>query len=152
MPLALALALLAGAPSEAALADARTIAENGMLATIAGLQTTQEIDEMIAEHPELSEDERQTLRATGAATAKAMTERAIAAEAAAYAAHLSPEDLAAIAAFSTSDAARAQRTAMPLVMRDTMTALASGGPFDFAGTVRAEFCTKTGKLCETAPE
>src|SRR5690348_9749622 len=132
MPLIAALFLFAAdAPSAAAAADARTVAENGMLANIARLKTAAEIEELIAAHPELSDSDKAALRKTGEATANALLERAVAAEAAGYLAHLTADDLTALAAFARSDAAKAQRAAMPAVMVATLAQLNEGGEVHF---------------------
>lgn len=143
-----ALLLFAATAGEAAEADARIVAENGMLANVARIKTTAEIEELIAEHTELSEPEKTALRQTGEATAAALIERAVSAEASAYLANLSPGDLAALAAFTRSDAARAQRAAMPLVMKSTLETLSAGVEIDFKGDTRKAFCARSGKLCE----
>ena len=148
MPFLAALFLLAAdAPANVA-ADARAVAETGMLATVARLKTKAEIEELVADHPDLSDAEKAALRMAGEATADAAIERATAAEAAAYAANLSAADLAALAAFTRSDAAKAQRAAMPAVMMATLQTLNAGGEIHFKEDTLAAFCASTGKLCE----
>ena len=148
MPFLAALFLLAADAPATVSADARAVAETGMLATVARLKTMSEIDELIADHPDLSDPEKAALRKAGEATADAAIERAIAAEAAAYAANLAPADLAALAAFTRSDAAKAQRAAMPAVMTATLQTLNAGGEIHFKEDTLAAFCASTGKLCE----
>jgi len=147
MPFLAALFLLAADAPATLSADARTVAETGMLATLARLKTMAEVDEMIADHPELSDSDKVALRNAGEATATATIERGIAAEAAAYAANLTAADLAALAAFTRSDAAKAQRAAMPAVMTSTMQTLNAGGEVHFKEDTLAAFCAATGKLC-----
>jgi hypothetical protein len=148
MPFLAALFMFAADAPATVLADARAVAQTGMLATVARLKTMAEIDELIADHPELSDGDKSALRNAGEVSANTAIERAIAAEAAAYAANLSPSDLAALAAFTRTDAAKAQRAAMPAVMMATMQALKAGGEIHFKEDTLAAFCAATGKLCE----
>ncbi len=142
------LLMLADGPSAQALADARTVAETGMLATIARVQTQAETEELVSSTADLTDAEKAQLRAIGSQVSTMLIAQAVAAEAAAYAANMAEGDLAAIAAFARSDAAAAQRTAMPAVMMTTMQAISAGGPIDFKGETRKRFCADTGKLCE----
>lgn len=144
--LILAAAAAAAQPSPEALDLARQVAAHGTLAAIAPLQTQSEIAEMIAAHPELSEAERARLRAIGEERSKALVASALEAEAAALASELSLDDLRALAAFSASAAAEHQRAALPKVIGATLGSL---GKVDYAGGVRAAFCSETGKLCQT---
>lgn len=148
MPFLAALFMFAADAPATVLADARAVAQTGMLATVARLKTMAEIDELIADHPELIDGDKSALRNAGEVTANTAIERAIAAEAAAYAANLSPADLEALAAFTRTDAAKAQRAAMPAVMMATMQALKAGGEIHFKEDTLAAFCAATGKLCE----
>ncbi|MGZ3248536.1 MAG: hypothetical protein ACXWIW_02265 [Croceibacterium sp.] len=143
--LLIAAAAAAAQPSPQALDYARRVAPSGVLVEIARLQTRSEVEGMIKDHPELTEVERNRLRALGQEKAQALVDAAIDSEARAMAAELSLDDLRALAAFATSPAAEHQRAALPKVMASTVGSL---GKVDYAGGVRAAFCTETGKLCD----
>jgi hypothetical protein len=144
LTLILAAAAAAAQPSTEALDLAQQVAAHGVLAQIAPVQTQNEIEGMIKEHPELTEAERQRLRAIGREHAEALVDKAIDAEAASLAAQLSLEDLRALALFASSPAAEHERAALPKVIAATMASL---GTVDYAGGVRAAFCAETRKLC-----
>ena len=139
---------LADAPSAQAIADARAIAEVGALVTVGDMATAKETEDKLAAHPDLTEAEKATFRAIAGETAAVLRSRAIEAVAQAYLGSLTPAQLAAIAAFTRSDAALAQRAAMPQIMAATMQNLTAGGGIDFMGETTKVFCAKTGKLCE----
>jgi hypothetical protein len=143
--LILAAAAAASQPSAEALELARQVAAQGMLAQIAPVQTQSEVDQMIKDHPELSEPERKRLREIGQAHARALLDKVLDSEAGIIAGELSLEDLRAIVAFGKSPAAEHQRAALPKVMIGTVAAL---GKVDYAGGVRAAFCGETRKLCD----
>jgi hypothetical protein len=145
MSLLFAAAAAAAQPSPEAIALAREIAGHGTLAQIAPLQTQSEVEEMIRDHPELTEAEGERLRAIGERQTKALLDKALDAEARAMAAELSLADLRQLAAFNSSPAATHQRAALPKIMAATMAAM---GDVDYAGGVRAAFCAESGKLCE----
>jgi hypothetical protein len=138
-------AAAAAQPSLEAMELARQVAAHGALAQIAPVQTQNEVEGMIEDHPEFSDAERGRLRAIGKEQAKALIAKAVDAEAASLAAQLTIEDLRALAAFASSPAAEHQRAALPKIIAATMTTL---GKVDYAGGVRAAFCAETRKLCD----
>jgi hypothetical protein len=143
LTLALA-ALLAAAPSPEAEALGRRLAATGALETLFPAVSAKETEEMIAQHPELSAAERQTLRDTAREVRVAISDKMVAAFGHEYAATLSLEDLRTLVAFAETPASRRYRAAVPLVLMRTMTKL---GGVDFGGELRKRFCAKTGKLC-----
>ncbi len=145
---ALVLALQSATPVSEAdekAALATEIAATSLLATIGPLQTAAEIEEIVAQHPELTPEEQANLRAIGTEHAQALDRRALATEAQALADALSLETLRSVAAYQRSEAAQAYRAATPQVMGTVMQSLDG---LDFKGEVRAAFCTESGKLCE----
>jgi hypothetical protein len=145
MSLLFAAAAVAAQPSPEALKLARQIAEHGILAQMAPLQTQSEVEAMIRDHPDLSEAERRRLREIGEQHTRALLGKALDAEAHAMASALSLTDLRKLVAFESSPAAVHQRSALPKIMAATMAAM---GDVDYAGGVRAAFCADSGKLCE----
>lgn len=143
----LALALATQAPAGEAAALGRRLAETGTLGTLLPLIVAKETAELVAAHPELSEADRATLRATAAETARAGSERAMKASGDAYAAKLSVADLRALVAFNESAPATRYRAAQPAVIMATMQALSG---LDFKQDAMAAFCRKTGKGCAKA--
>ena len=137
-------ATAAATPVPEALELARQIAAQGTLAQIAPLQTSSEVEQMIARHRDLSAADQARLRAIGKDQAGRLVARVVEAEAAAMATRLSLDDLHALAAAANSPAAQHQRAALPAIMRTTVQTL---GTVDYAGGVRAAFCHETGKLC-----
>ena len=144
------LALQANAPAleaEEKAALATEIASTSLLAIIGPLQTAAEVESIIAEHPELTAEEREELRAVGTAQAEALGKQALATEARALADALPLETLRAVAAFQRSEAAEAYRAATPMVVGTVMQSMQG---LDFKGEVQSAFCAQTGKLCEPA--
>lgn len=138
------LLLLAAAPSDEALAYARIVAANGTLATIGPLIARQEVEDLFSAHPELAEPEKARLRALGEELAARQGAQVVEAEAQAFAAQLSLEDLRELARFSQTDAARHLREKFPQVAAQTMGNLST---IDFGGDLRRSFCAETGKIC-----
>lgn len=144
----LALALQAtapDAPSPEALTLGKQLAGSGMLATIAPMLIEKDIAELAAEAPDLSADERARLTEIGRVEGKAGVERLTASLGAAYAKRLSVADMRALVAHNAGPAAQRWREAeMPAVME----AMQTLGAIDLKKTVAAEFCARTGKLCD----
>ncbi|MEP7316962.1 MAG: DUF2059 domain-containing protein [Sphingomicrobium sp.] len=140
----IAMMLIAAEPSDESIALGREMANVGTLATILPMMEKAETDALVAEHPELSAAEQSRLRDVAHATYFAGREKALAADARAYASHLSIADLRALVAFSRTDAARHLRAAMPTIATATMQDL---GAINFKGEARDAFCKETGKLC-----
>lgn len=122
----------------------RQLASSGMLATLAPLKTSAEIEEIIKDHPELGDADKASFRASAKATAERLRSKVIEVEGAAYANALSIADLRTLAAFAKTDAAKRQRAAMPAIIMQTMKGL---GEIDFKNSAMAEFCKTSGKLC-----
>jgi hypothetical protein len=137
-------ALLAAGPSAEAEALGRRLAATGTLETLFPAVAAKETEEMIAQHPELSAAERQTLRDTAGEVRVAISAKMAAAFGHEYATTLSLGDLRALVAFAETPASRHYREAVPGVL---MHAVAKVGSVDFGGDVRKSFCAKTGKLC-----
>ena len=152
LPIALASALVASplfasdpVSEDEGLTIAREIAGHSFLATIGPLQTRAEVEAILADAPDLTEEEQASLRAIGREQADALGKAALEAEAKALATALSVEDLRAIAAFERSPAAANHRAAAPMVMAAVMEELAV---VDYKREVKRSFCERTGKLCE----
>ena len=152
LPIALASALVASplfasdpVSEDEGLTIAREIAGHSFLATIGPLQTGAEVEAILADAPDLTEEEQASLRAIGRERADALGKAALEAEAQALATALSVEDLRAIAAFERSPAAANHRAAAPMVMAAVMEELAG---VDYKREVKRSFCERTGKLCE----
>jgi len=135
------------ADKEEAMALAREIAANGFLPALVPLQTASEIDGMVKDNPDLTPAEIETLRTIGARHAEQLRAKLIDLDAKAYADALSLSDLRALAMFERSEAAAHRRDAMPQIMMSVVTSL---GEVDYGGGVKKEFCSQTGKLCETS--
>jgi hypothetical protein len=133
-----------GSTKSEAIELGREIARSGTLATLAPLMMKSDIDEAIAENPELTPGERALLRRIGEAQALALLERLINVEGRAFADNLSTEDMQAIVAFERSPTAQRKRAAMVPVIAATVRELDG---VDYAAGVKAEFCQQTGKLC-----
>ncbi len=142
--LMIAVMMMAAEPSAEAIALGREMANVGTLATILPMIEKTETEVLVAEHPELSPAEQVSLRDVAHATFLVGQERALAADAHAYASHLSIGDLRALVTFSRTDAAKRLRAAMPTIAAATMHEL---GAIDFKGEVRSAYCKETGKLC-----
>ena len=144
MSILAAAALLLAPPSAEAEALGRRLAATGALETLFPAVAAKETEEMIAQHPELSAAERQTLRDTGREVRLAISDKMLAAFGHEYAATLSLDELRALVAFAETPASRHYREAVPEVLVRTM---AKMGSVDFGGDLRKSFCAKTGKLC-----
>jgi len=148
----MALALQGPIPAveaEQKIALATEIVSTSLLAIVGPLQTAAEIEEIVAQHPELTPEEQASLRAVGTERAEAIGEAALATEAQALADALPLETLRTVAAYQRSEAAQAYRAVTPMVMSAVMQSLQG---LDFKGEVRAAFCAESGKLCETTEE
>lgn len=142
--LILAAAGAAAAPSAEAETLGRRLVETGTLAALLPLVSAKETEEMVADHPELTQAERAALRKAARATYAAGEARLMAATGHAYAQRLSVADLKALVAFNRSPAAARYRAATPAAIAETIAVL---GPIDFKKETLAAFCRETGKLC-----
>lgn len=140
----LLLAQATPAPAAEAETLGRQLAGTGVLATVLPMMSTQQTEELVAAHPELSDADKATLRAIAADTARTGTEKLLTAEGHAYAAALSVEDLRALVAAAASPAAQHLHAAQPRVIAATMQ---MAGGFDFKRDTLAAFCAKTRKAC-----
>lgn len=142
--------LVQSAPTPTAEAEqlGRRLADTGVLATVLPLMSRQQTEELVAAHPELSDADKATLRATAGDIAKAGIDRLLAAEGHAYATALSADDLRVLVAAAGSPAAQRLRAANPQVIVSTMQA---AGKVDFKGETLVAFCAKTGKACPAKP-
>lgn len=135
----------AAVPAEAEELGLR-LARTGTLVTLAPVLAQKDLAELIGEHPELSEGDKQQLRATGQKIAAADAERIARAMGHSYARRLSVAELRELVAASESAAGRHARAVLPQVLAETMQGL---GAIDFKGETSAAFCHDTGKLCAT---
>jgi hypothetical protein len=147
MPL-LALALVQAAPappSPEAEALGKQVAETGTLAAVLPMIVAKDREQLVAEHPELSDADKTTLRASADAAAAAAIDRLLTAIGHGYARNLSVEDLRAVAAFNTSPAAKRWRAATPVALASAMGEV---GDINLQQAALKDFCAKTGKLCK----
>lgn len=140
----LLLAAAAAQPSPEALRLGEVLANNGTLATLLPIMQQKEIAELEANHPELSQPERVSLRATARRVFRDDLTMLIKSEAVAFASQLSIGDMRAIAEFETSAAGRRYRAATPAVVGIVMQSVSK---IDYKKDVAAAFCAQTGKLC-----
>jgi hypothetical protein len=139
----IALLLLATVSPEA-LDLGQRLATTGTLSTIAPLLTAKETDEIIVAHPELSDEDKTSFRASARATGARLRARLIVAEGKAFAENLSVEDLRVLVRQAEAAPAARMRAAMPKVMAGFATML---GKLDFKGEAISDFCASRGKLC-----
>jgi hypothetical protein len=132
------------APSAEAETLGRRLAATGTIETLLPAIAAKETEEVIAEHRELSELDRATLRAMSSDVMGGMRSRLAEAIGHEYASALSLQDLRALVAFAATPAARRYRAAIPGV---TMKGLSKIGQVDFKGELGKAFCARTGKLC-----
>jgi hypothetical protein len=137
-------AAVAAQPSAEALQLGRQVAEVGALASFVELVQAKETDELVEAHPELSERDRATLRATAHRVYLSGRERLMDATGRAYAERLGIDDLRAIVAFQRSPVGQNYRAAIPAAIAATVETV---GEMDFKGDVLAAYCKGTGKLC-----
>jgi len=134
----------AAVPSARAEELGRQLAASGTLAQLAPILLARDIEDLLAEHAELSEADLATLRATSERVGRAAFERMLAVEGHAYAQALSEDDLALLVFFEAGDVARRRRAALPSVIAGTMQALTG---VDVKADMIAAFCAETGKAC-----
>ncbi|WP_324806407.1 DUF2059 domain-containing protein [Sphingomonas sp. LY29] len=144
MSLFLAMMAMVAEPSGEALRLGREVAERGMLMSILPTMQAKETEDLVAEHPDWSDADKAALRATAATVYAETREKLIAADARAYAEHLSIEDLREIAAFARTGASQRMRAAMPKIIISTM---AGAGAVDYKGDVRKRLCKERPALC-----
>jgi hypothetical protein len=140
------LLLLAAAaqPSPEALRLGQEIAHSGTLAALLPLIKQQQVQEVIAAHPELSAADQARLRATAERVFATGSNRIFESEGRAYAVNLSIGDLRKVAAYYRSGAARHMQAALPKVIMSTMESMKGA---DFKTDLQAAYCKETGKLC-----
>ncbi|HEY0312551.1 MAG TPA: hypothetical protein VGC56_08655 [Allosphingosinicella sp.] len=132
------------APSAEAETLGRRLAATGALETLLPMIAAKETEEVIGQHPELTEADRKSLRATTDEVVRTMVGRLSIVMGHEYAVALSMDDLRALVEFADSPEARRYRAAIPGV---TMRGLGKLGNVDFKGELAKAFCAKSGKLC-----
>lgn len=137
-------AAAAAQPSPEALQLGREIARSGTLAALLPLMKQQQVQEIVAAHPELGAGDKDRLRATAERVFVSGRDRVLDAEGRAYASNLSVRDLRVVAAYYRSGAARRMQAALPKVIASTMQSMQG---LDFKVDVVAAYCKETGKLC-----
>jgi hypothetical protein len=131
-------------PGPEQLALGRRMAAAGDFNAIVGAMGEAEIDRMARETPNLTEAERDRLRAVGEAELAVGRAHILDAVAIVYARHFTLEQLRAITQFLESDTGRAYTGAIPTLLPEVAAALQG---MDFGAAVRRSFCRETGKLC-----
>ena len=139
----LAAALLLQASPEA-IRLGEELASYGTLATLGPSMTAKEAEDLVAAHPELTDADKNNLRAAAKKEAETLRATAITVEGKVFAEALSLQDLRTLAEFARSDVARRQREAMPKIIVGTMKGL---GNVDYKASVLAAYCRDYGKLC-----
>ena len=134
----------AAQPSPEAVRLGRQLAESGMLSTILPMMQMKETEELIAAHPELSQNEKLELRVTSQRVYETGRDRLLEAEGRSFAKRMSVRDLRTAVAFQRSPAGKNYRAAASDAIGDVM---AVAGTMDFKRDVSAAFCKETGKLC-----
>lgn len=137
-------ALLLAAASPEAQALAQRLAASGEIATLLPMIAAKETEELVAQHPALTEGERAQLRATATRTRDAAVAKIVAAQAAVYAAELPEAELRLLVATRESAAGQHYRAVQPKVIAATMQGMAG---VDFKRDTLATFCRETGKAC-----
>lgn len=133
-------------PMPAGFSIGREIASHGTLATLIPIMAKKEGEELIAKQPDLTDAEKEKLRAIAASQSQAKLADLLDAQAAIYAEEMTLSELQSLAAFLQSDAAKKQSTLQPKLIMGSMAVL---GGVDFKKDVMAEFCAQTGKGCES---
>jgi len=124
------------------------MAAAGDFNAIVGAMGAAEIERLARETPDLTEAERDRLRAIGRARLAAGRARLLDAVGAIYARHFTTAQLGRIVAFLESPAGRAYTGALPRMLPEIAQAMQG---HDLAAEIRAAFCRETGKLCASAP-
>ena len=140
--------LLAAAAAASPTAEAqrlgRELADHGTLAALLPLMKAKEVDELLAEHKELSAGDQTRLRRTADRVFDSGRDRLLAATGRAYAQKLTLSDLRRLVAFYRTSAAARFQAALPQVIVATMQSV---GQMDFKADVIAAYCKESGKLC-----
>lgn len=139
-------AALAQPPAQVALG--RRMAAVGDFNAIVGAMGAAEVERLARETPDLTDAERDRLRAVGRATLAAERARLLDTVGAIYARHFTAAELGRIVAFLESPAGRAYAGALPRMLPEIAQAMQG---HDLAAEIRAAFCRETGKLCAAAP-
>ena len=132
-------------PSPEAEALGKQVAETGTLAAVLPMIVAKDREQLVAEHPELSDADKAALRASADAAAATAIDRLLTAIGHGYAQKLSVGDLRAVVAFNTSPAAKRWREATPAAL---MGAMGEIGDINLQQAALKDFCAKTGKLCK----
>jgi hypothetical protein len=140
----LSLAAVAAQPSPEAERLGRELASHGTLAAVLPMMKTQQVDELVAAHKDLSAEEQARLRKTADRIFELGRDRILTATGHAYAKALPLDDLKRIVAFYRTPAAGRFQSALPQVIGSTVASL---GKMDFKADVLTAYCKETGKLC-----
>ena len=132
------------APGPEAMALAAELARSGTLASLLPLIAAKETEELVAAHPELTQAERDTLRATAQTTFAAGRDKLFAATAHEYARRLTLAELRQQVAIARMPSSQRLRQVQPAAIVGTMQAM---GSMDFKRDTLAAFCRDTGKAC-----
>ncbi len=133
-------------PSRAALAMGERLSRSGLLGAIVNVAGGAEAKGVVDAHPELAPPQRARAQAAADKALKDATAELTAAEARAFAAALTPEQLKAAVIFFESPAGRAYRAAFPRIL----VAVTQTGPArDFKGFVTQRVCDEA-QVCPAA--
>ena len=121
------------------------LAHAGTLAALMRLRAPDEIERIVAGHPELDAADQHRLREIGRQRIEEETERLLSAEGHAFAERLSVADLRLLVAAAESDAGKRRDAILPAVIKATIEATAQ---IDFGAETVKAFCKAAGKLCE----
>lgn len=137
----------AQAPSRESLRLGERLSQAGMLSGIISVAGGAEAKGVVDGHPELTPPQRVRAQAAADKALKDATTELTAAEAKAFAAALTPEQLKAAVIFFESPAGRAYRAAFPRIL----VAMTQVGPAkDFKGFVTQRVCAEA-QVCPAAP-
>jgi hypothetical protein len=131
-------------PSPEALQLGQQLARVGTLSALLPALKESELEEIIKDHPELTQSDQDALRNVAIVVYATGRDRLFSGLGRAYAERLSIADLRAILAFQSSPAGKRYREATPAVIAETMKSV---GKVDFKADVLSAFCKETGKLC-----
>ena len=131
-------------PSAEAEALGLRLAHTGVLATALPLAGASSVENLVSQHPDLSDADKAALRRTASAVAVRETDRVLAQEGHQYATLLSIEDLRTLVAGAETAAAQRQRAILPRVIAGTMQAM---GSIDIGQIAWTEFCGLPGRQC-----
>ena len=130
----------ASSPPSRSLAMAERLSRAGMLASIVGVAGGGEARSVVDSHPELTPEQRARAQAAADRAVSEATSELMRAEARAFAALLTPEQIKAATIFFESRAGLAYRAAFPKVVAGVSQA---GPAKDFKGYITQRVCAET---------